>query len=134
MQKHFKRDLKSLEKIFTFIDAFCDQNQIDESVSFTLKLVVEELFTNMVKYNDVSQHAILLELSKQDQNLIIRLTDPDAEAFDITKTKDVKVDKHLQDRKVGGLGIHLVKKFVDQIDYEYENRKSQITLTKHLEK
>ena len=44
MQKTFKRDLTSLAKIFSSIRQFISQNKIDESVSFTVSLVVEEIF------------------------------------------------------------------------------------------
>ena len=50
MEKKFKRDLNSLDGIFKFINEFSAKTGVDESVVFTINLVVEELFTNMVKY------------------------------------------------------------------------------------
>ena len=62
------------------------------------------------------------------------LTDFDTEPFDITQTNEVDVNKRIEERKPGGLGLHLTKRMVDKIDYDYKDRKSKITLIKNLEK
>ena len=134
MDKKFKRDLSSLDDIFKFIDEFSAKTGVDESVVFTINLVVEELFTNMVKYTSENINEILLELKKNADDLIIHLTDFDVDPFDITKTAEVDTKQSLEERRVGGLGIHLVKQMIDKIEYEYKDRQSKIILIKHLEK
>ena len=134
MAKKFKRDLKSLDEIFKFINEFSAKTGVDESVVFTINLVVEELFTNMVKYTSENTNEILLELKKNEDDLIIHLTDFDVDPFDISKTAEVDTKQSLEERRVGGLGIHLVKQMIDKIEYEYKDRQSKIILIKHLEK
>ncbi|NIR50166.1 ATP-binding protein [candidate division KSB1 bacterium] len=133
MQKTFKRNLNSLEEIFDFVNEFIADYKLDDTASYTINLAVEELFTNMVKYGQNTKNDIQIELNKENNDLVISLTDYDVEPFDITKAKDVDVGQHLGERKVGGLGIHLVKKMMDEVNYEYKNRTSKITLIKHLE-
>ena len=133
MGKKFKRNLSSLDDIFDFIDEFSVKTGLDESVVFTMNLVVEELFTNMVKYTSGNTNKILLELKKEENNLIIHLTDFDVNPFDITETAEVDTKQSLEERRVGGLGIHLVKQMMDKIEYEYKDRQSKIILIKHLE-
>lgn len=134
MDKKFKRDLNSLDGIFKFINEFSAKTGVDESVVFTINLVVEELFTNMVKYASENTNEILLELKKNEDDLIIHLTDFDVDPFDITKTAEVDTKQSLEERRVGGLGIYLVKQMIDKIEYEYRDRQSKIILIKHLEK
>ncbi len=134
MAKKFKRDLKSLDEIFKFINEFSAKTGVDESVVFTINLVVEELFTNMVKYTYENSNEILLQLKKNAEDLIIHLTDFDVDPFDISKTAEVDTKQSLEERRVGGLGIHLVKQMIDKIEYEYKDRQSKIILIKHLEK
>lgn len=134
MDKKFKRDLSSLDEIFKFIYEFSAKTDVDESVVFTINLVVEELFTNMVKYASGNTNKILLELKKNEDDLIIHLTDFDVDPFDISKTAEVDTQQSLDERRVGGLGIHLIKQMIDKIEYDYKNRQSKIILTKHLEK
>ena len=133
MDKKFKRDVSSLDDIFRFIDEFSVKTGLDESVVFTINLVVEELFTNMVKYSSENINEILLELKKDENDLIIHLTDFDVDPFDINKTAEVDTKQSLKERRVGGLGIHLVKQMIDKIEYEYKDRQSKIILIKHLE-
>ena len=133
MDKKFKRALSSLEEIFEFINEFSSKSCVDESVVFTINLVVEELFTNLLKYTSENTNEILLELKKHEGDLVIHLTDFDVEPFDITKTAEVDTKQSLEERGVGGLGIHLVKQMMDKIEYEYKDRQSKIILIKHLE-
>ncbi len=133
MEKHFQRDIKSLDKIFEFICEFIAENKIDESTAFSINFAIEEIFTNMVKYNPENQNNISISLNKDGNKLILCLTDYDVGHFDITKLKEVDISQSLQERKAGGLGLHIVKQMVDEIDYEYKNRNSRITIIKHLE-
>ncbi len=133
MEKHFQRDIKSLDKIFGFICEFIAENKIDESTAFSINFAIEEIFINMVKYNPENQNNISISLNKDGNKLILCLTDYDVGHFDITKLKEVDSSQPLQERKAGGLGLHIVKQMVDEIDYEYKNRNSRITIIKHLE-
>ena len=133
MEKRFKREIKSLGKISNFISDFIARNGIDDSLTFTLNLALEELFTNMVKYNTQNTNEILISLNRDGNRLVVRLIDHDVEPFDMTARGEVDVEKRLEDRKPGGLGIHIVKKLVDKIEYEYRNRKSTVILIKMLE-
>jgi len=133
MDQKFKKALSSLDDIFKFINEFSGKTGLDKSVVFTINLVVEELFTNMVKYTSENSNAILLELRRDENDLVIHLTDFDVEPFDITKTTEVDTKQSVEERSVGGMGIHLVKQMMDKIEYEYKDRQSKIILIKHLE-
>src|SRR5713101_1531449 len=133
MEKPFERRIVALEEIFKFIQECSAAYQLDNSASFLAKFVVEELFTNMVKYNRTTNDFITLRLDKRENALIISLTDYNVEPFDPRGATDVDTSKSARDRTVGGLGIYLIKKMVDKVDYEYLDRQSIITVTKYLE-
>jgi serine/threonine-protein kinase RsbW len=132
MQKTFKRSFESLEEIFHFTEGFFSRERLDRQHLFAVNLAVEELFTNMVKYNAGSAAEILLELEKTDDQLRVSLTDMDADPFDVTAVDEPQVDLPLQHRDPGGLGLLLARKFMDQVDYHYTNRQSKITMIKGL--
>jgi anti-sigma regulatory factor (Ser/Thr protein kinase) len=96
-------------------------------------LVVEELFTNMVKYNPGVRDEISIRLQKSSNVLSICLIDPNSKPFDVTKKEDPQLDLPLKERKPGGLGIFMVKKLTDSLDYEHHNGTTTITVTKRLE-
>jgi len=130
MKKKFKRHINSLENIFEFLGEFAAINKLDNAISFAINLAVEELFTNMVKYRAHNPNEILIDLSKEANKVIIALTDYEVEPYDIKQAKAYDPTQPLEDREPGGVGIHLVKKFIDEIDYEYRNGTSKITLIK----
>jgi serine/threonine-protein kinase RsbW len=132
MERRFKRSVNALEKVFAFIGEFFDAEQIDGSHLYAINFSVEELFTNMLKYNVGASRDILVGLRKLDDRLEVRLTDFDVDPFDITKTEEIDVSRPLDEREPGGLGIHLVKKMVDRIEYEYVDRRSTTTVIKML--
>jgi serine/threonine-protein kinase RsbW len=134
MEKKFKRDINTLAEVFGFVEQYSTTHAIDDSLLFSIQFIIEELFTNMIKYNiSDTQSDIFIGLHKNNRQITIQLIDYDVDAFDITNVGEVDTTQPLQERKIGGLGIHLVKKMVDVIDYEYSNRQSKITLTKNLE-
>ncbi len=132
MKRSFEKNIDSLNDVFDFTSKFVDSHNIDDKTAFAVSLAIEELFTNIVKYSGGDEKISIL-LNIKDKNLIIQLTDFDVEKFDLTKAKHLDVTKALEERAVGGIGLHLVRNMVDRITYEYKDRVACITLTKHLE-
>ena len=125
--------MKSLENVFNFLHRFLSQHSVDKDTIGDLDLVVEEIFTNMVKYNALAKERISISVEKSRQEVSIRLEDPNSTPFDLTKTPDVNLNMPLKDRKPGGLGIHLVKRLMDTVQYQHDGGKSTVTVTKRLE-
>lgn len=132
MKQKFHRDLDSLKDIFKFVASFIDKYKLTGDITYSINLSIEELFTNMVKYNPGSTSDILISLSKDSKQLIITMTDYDVEPFDITQAKEIDKKQSLEERRIGGLGLYFVMKMMDHVTYEYKNRQSKITLIKRL--
>ena len=132
MQNEFKRDINSLKQIFLFVKFFISEEQLDTDIISPINLVIEELFTNMVKYSSDNPNKILLELTRDIDQVTIVLTDFDVEPFDIRHATEYDTNQTLKKRPIGKIGLHLVKKYVDDINYQYRERTSKITLTKYL--
>jgi len=130
MHKEFARSYDSLREIFDFIEAFLESRGVAESPRYPVHFALEELFTNMVKYNPGNTNDILVDVDVDDKNITVTMTDYDVDAFDITEERKVDTESSLQDRPVGGLGLHLIRHMVDTLDYHYVDRQSRIIFTK----
>ena len=122
-----------MKEIYDFTEDFFQAEDIAEKVRYPVHFALEELFTNMVKYNPGNSHDIRLEVDKVEDQVTVTITDYDVEAFDVTAARKVDTKSALADRPVGGLGLHLIRHMVDTLDYHYADRQSRITFTKGFE-
>jgi anti-sigma regulatory factor (Ser/Thr protein kinase) len=130
MRKKFLRSYDSLEAIYEFTEQVLVAADVAPSARYPVHFAMEELFTNMVKYNPDNSNDILLDVETSADGVIVRMTDYDVDAFDVTQPRSVDVDAPLDERTPGGLGLHLIQKMVDSLKYEYTDRQSTVTFTK----
>ncbi|UCE03407.1 MAG: ATP-binding protein [Candidatus Latescibacterota bacterium] len=133
MQESFPRTFSSLQRVFRFVGDFLTPKGVDEAELREVELVIEEIFTNLVKYNTGGKHEIPVQLERRGNKLLIVLTDRDVERFDVTSVPAVDTQQPMSKRQPGGLGWHLVREMSESVSYEYENRTSTITVVKPLE-
>lgn len=131
-QRSFPRTAASLPEIFEFMDDFFSRAGVGDDHRLPMQFAVEELFTNLVKYSRGGTRDIQLDLRRDGGRLVVSLTDFGVERFDIRTVPNVDVDRDLKDRKPGGLGIHLLKRMVDDVGYEYVDGRSTTTFVKLL--
>ena len=131
----FRREIEALDEISSFLETFADGQEVNEKTAFCINLVVEELFTNMVRHNEGGGDRITVNIERRDDHLQLELVDSDVEPFDPETVEVPPVDAGIGERRPGGLGIHLVRSMVDDLDYNYETegRRMRITVTKTLE-
>ncbi len=131
-RQEFERTFAALDHVFVFADAFFRQHEVGDRPAFALKLAIEEVFTNFVKYNPDSLESVAIDLEQRGDDVVVRLIDPDTERFDITDYDLADTTSSLENRVPGGLGIYLVRKMVDDVRYEHNGRTSTVTLTKNV--
>ena len=130
--RSFRRSFDSLEEIFAFTAEFFGGHGLDRDLLPTVDLVLEELFTNMVKYSAGGAPSIRLEMAPAPPGVEVTLTDYDVDRFDVTLAPDADINLPLEDRKPGKLGLHLIRRLVDSLQYEYstDRRESRTTFRK----
>jgi serine/threonine-protein kinase RsbW len=133
MRQHFEKDIRSLDAVFGFLRTFAEKEGLDGRASYVLDLAVEEFFTNIVKYGSGTGNDVLLEAERSSGTVTIRLEEQTPVPFDVTRPTETQFDIPFAERRPGGLGIHIARKMLDGLTYEYVDGTSRITLTKHLE-
>jgi len=130
VERAFARSFDQIAPLVTFTAETFDRLGIDPLLLPTVDLAVEELFTNMVKYGGGSDAAVRVGLAAIDGGVELTLVDRDVEAFDVTRAPDVDIRQPIDEREPGGLGLHLIRRMADSVEYRYakDTRESLITL------
>lgn len=128
----FARTYDSISPLADFTREVFTRDQMDMRILAPVDFVIEELFTNMVKYATGSDAAVRVSLTKIAGGVEVSLTDFGVERFDPTQAPEVDINAPIEERRPGGLGLHLIRKMVDSIRYDYEqaNRQGRITFVK----
>jgi anti-sigma regulatory factor (Ser/Thr protein kinase) len=116
----------------TFAD-FADSHALPTAVRRSVNVALDELLTNTVNYGFLkrSDGALSIEVDLQPDRLTLTLIDNGA-PFDpwIRIAPDTTLS--MESRRIGGLGIHLVKKMMDESRYEYRDGKNIVVLVKQV--
>jgi anti-sigma regulatory factor (Ser/Thr protein kinase) len=131
-QRLFARSFDSLQEIFAFSSEFFARHALDTELLPSVDLTLEELFTNMVKYSPGGNASVRVEMRALAGGVEVQMTDYDVDRFDVTQAPDADVNLPIEARRPGGLGLHLIRRLVDSLHYEYSSaaRQSRITFRK----
>ena len=128
-----KNSLSELSTLGSSLEQFGEALGLSSKILFEISLSIEELFSNIVSYGytDDAVHWIKFAISYEDEMLIIRLED-DGIPFDPLKAEEPDCKCPIEERKIGNLGIHLTKKFMDDMVYERCGNKNILTMRKNI--
>ncbi len=126
-------DIRETPKIADFIDDIVGETGIDMALACSLNLALEEAVVNVMNYAypEGQTGNITIESYAFDGSLKFVITD-NGIPFDPTRVKEPDVTTGIEDRKVGGLGIFLVNRIMDKVEYKRMNNTNILTLSKKL--
>ena len=126
--------VERLEEVNAFVDGELRARGCSARVQMQLGLVVEEIFVNIAHYAyapGVGEAEISMDVSGDPPAVKIRFLDH-GRPFDPLEKEDADTALPAEERKIGGLGILLVKKNVDDVRYSYQNGANILTIQKKL--
>lgn len=129
MVRTFPRQMASLAALVEFVREFLAAERLSESRAFELDLVIEELFTNLVKYAGGERGDIDVGLARESEHVVITLREYGAELHDPTARPEVDVHRPIDERTPGGLGVHLVRRMSEDFRYEWQGGTATTTVT-----
>ena len=122
--------METVSQIAAFVEEEMEKLEISPKISMKLMIAVDEIYSNIIRYSGASEATIKIEKTEKELHLwFIDNGKPynplDAEEPDITKSSE--------DRKIGGLGIFMVRKMLNNVEYKYIDGKNILKLTKVIE-
>ena len=128
-----KSNLAELETLCQQMEKFGQLLGLTKKCIFEINLALDELFTNIISYGfaDDDEHMIRVTLTPQNKTLCLSIED-DGLPFNPIDAKEPDLECTVEDCKIGGLGIHLIRNLMDDICYERCGDKNVLTLKKSI--
>ncbi len=135
-----RAELANLDEVLGFVEEELEGIGCSMKLITQMQIAVEEIFVNIASYAYTNS-----DLDPNDQNAIIRLDFEEEEKlitveftdrgvpYDPLKKPDPDITLSAEERQIGGLGIFMVKKSMDDMTYRYEDDKNILTLKKHVD-
>ncbi|MDO5390025.1 MAG: ATP-binding protein [Eubacteriales bacterium] len=126
--------LEKLDEVLAFVEENLEKNDCPMKVLMQVQIAVEEIFVNIAHYAYDSEQGtvtIRVEVGKDPLQAIITFIDQGV-PYDPLQKEDPDVTLSAEERQIGGLGIFMVKKSMDDMTYEYVNGKNILTICKKI--
>jgi len=126
--------IENLNEVISCLDNFLESCDCSLKTQMQLDIAVEEIFVNIAHYaygEDVGTAEIYFELSSDKKKISVKFVD-NGMPYDPSKKEDPDITLSAEERNIGGLGIYMVKKSMDKMEYEYKDGKNILLIEKFL--
>jgi sigma-B regulation protein RsbU (phosphoserine phosphatase) len=129
--KNRYEDMGIVDEQFT---AFAEENELPDSVRQAMSIVLDELLNNVISYayQGEKERDIEVEFELSGRRLVLTIKDSGV-PFNPFASKSPDITESIEERAIGGLGIHMVRNMMDDYSYQRQINKNVVTLVKLLD-
>jgi serine/threonine-protein kinase RsbW len=127
---YFSAKFENLDEIRDFVGGIAEKGGFSEKEVYNIKLASDEAASNIIEhaYEGISNGVIEISCGLQKNSITIILVDH-GESFDPSEVPMPNLKADLSERQVGGLGIFLMRKLMDEVQYQADPKSNRNTLT-----
>ena len=124
-------DLQEVPRLNAFVEEVCESQNFNPTTTMQITLAIEEAVVNVINYAYPSGTQGSISVDAQSNNIRIKFTIIDRGLpFDPTAKSDADIHLKVEERPIGGLGIHVVRRLMDSMNYERIDGHNVLTLRK----
>lgn len=116
---------ESLSEASDFLDRCAEEFDIPLRIGYSMKVVADEIFSNIVYYSGAKNAEIQFQ---NDADRIFLIFRDDGTPYNPMEAEEPDITAGAEERSIGGLGLFMVKKMAEQVEYEYTGQKNQLTV------
>lgn len=133
MKLTLNNDIEQVPQLSEFIETVCEENSIDMETTMSLNLALEEAVVNVMNYAypEGTTGNVTIEIVKGSQYLDFIISD-NGKPFDPTAKEKPDTSLSVEERPIGGLGIHIIRQIMDSVHYERKSDQNILTLRKNI--
>lgn len=127
-------EVDRMDDVLDFINAELEAHDVPMKAIMQIDIAVEELFVNIAHYAynpEVGEAIVTVDVEEEPPCAVIRFIDH-GKPYDPLSREDPDVTLGVEERQIGGLGIYMVKKSMDEVSYAYEDGQNILTIRKLL--
>ena len=131
-EQTFPAKIEALSDVLGFVDRMLEGYACPMKVQTAICVAIEEVFVNVAHYaynGGDGEMTMGIGFEKENRTVTFRMTDKGV-PFDPLQKPDPDITLSAEDREIGGLGIFIAKKTMDEIRYAYENGENVLTMIK----
>jgi anti-sigma regulatory factor (Ser/Thr protein kinase) len=132
--KTFPAKTEALTDLLAFVEQILEKHECAMKLQTAICVAIEEVFVNVAHYGyGEGQGDVKFDITfdKKTRNITFRMADKGV-PFDPLKKPDPDITLSADEREIGGLGIFITKKTMDQVTYTYENNENILTMVKKM--
>ena len=118
-------DQESVSKVSDFLDGCVEEYEIPMRVGYSLKIVADEIFSNIVHYSGAKTAEILF---RNDADTVTLIFMDSGLPYNPMEADEPDITAGVEERAIGGLGLFMVKKMAEHVAYEYVSGQNQMTV------
>ena len=126
--------IENIERVTDFVNGELELLGCSMKIQMQIDIAIDEIFGNIAHYAykpEVGPATVKVEVVDNPMSVIITFTDHGV-PYDPLTTADPDISLTSEDRQIGGLGIFMVRKTMDDVTYEYKNGQNILKIKKHL--
>jgi len=134
MEVRVSNRLDEIDRVNAAFNEFADRHALSQKLRRKINLVFDELLNNIIThaFEDEDEHIIEFDIRLSPSGLAVTITD-DGKPFNPFENQAPDTALSVEDRPIGGLGVHLVRNVMDRVVYERHGEKNVVLLEKEFE-
>ena len=127
-------EIERIEEATEFVSEILDSAGCPEKIKMQMSIALDELMSNVARYAyapETGEITLIVDVLEKPKRMVLTLTDS-GKPYNPLEKEDPDITLSASERQIGGLGIFIVKKYMDDMTYEYKDGQNVVTITKIL--
>jgi serine/threonine-protein kinase RsbW len=126
-------DISEVDRLHRSVSQFCREHGLSSEIEGDLSLALEEILVNVIRYGypEGGKHEILVRLWLEQDCVIVAVED-DGVPFNPLDAPEPDIHSPIEERQIGGLGIHLVRILMDALEYHRSEGRNRLVMRKRV--
>ena len=132
IELNVKASVESLQHVTDSIETFLRRKGFKDETVFDVRLAADEAITNVIQQGYEGREGMIHIRCEASTKEIVLVVEDSAKPFNLSSVEEPRFSDSLEKRQIGGLGVYLIKKKMDQVTHEFKNGKNILTMRKRV--